>query len=360
MKTLHRYLLRQTLATLGMTLMVFSFILLMGNVLRDVLALITAGHASPGLVFKALGLLIPWILAFALPVGLLSATLLVFGRFSADNELTAIRASGISLGYAVWPILVLSLAMTFLCLTFNCEIAPRARWAFKKLQWTTLQEHAKDLLTGGKYIEFGSLTLYARDIRGSELKDILLYQVHEGRRTLDLWAPEGELAFDTNGMPSEILLKNAQGLTLFGTNYVPFSLARWPTNLSTWNMSGQTPRIKEMTRTQLKTEFKKHDGVGADTLPIRMELQRQIAVSFSCIGFALVGIPLGIRAHRRETNIGFALAIVLLLGYYGLLVLVQSLHGKTSWNQPLLLWLPNLLFYSAGAILLRRAHCGTG
>jgi lipopolysaccharide export system permease protein len=342
-----------------MTLLVFSFIILMGNVLRDVLSLITAGHASVLLLLKAFGLLVPWVLAFALPVGMLSATLLVFGRFSADNELTAIRASGISLMRAVWPVLVLSGFLSGVCLLFNCEIAPKARWAFKELQMDTLRTHARDLLTGGKYLEFGSLTLYARDIRGNDLKDVLLYQVQDGRRTLDLWAPEGEIGFDTNGLPSDILLKNAQGLTLFGTNYVPFSLARWPTNLSMLHLSSmQAPRIKDMTMTQLRQEYKKHQGVGAEITPVRVEIHRQLAVSMSCIGFALVGIPLGIRAHRRETNIGFALAIVLLFTYYGLLIIAQSLQGKPHLHPHWLLWIPNLVFLMTGSLLMWRANRG--
>jgi lipopolysaccharide export system permease protein len=386
-KTLSRYLLRQVVATLVMTVAVFTFVLLLGNALKELLPLLISRQATLGLLAQAVGLLIPFVGVFALPIGMLTATLLVFGRFSADQELTAARASGVSLLSLILPILMLSLLLCGVSAVVNLEIAPRCRVAYNQLRFklTAAVLSRLQLPEGRPISDFTGHILYLGKNRRQELQDVLLWRFKDETNVeLTVNAPRGRLEVDSTNQMLVLRLYDATIVYVSGgvpivAKEAPFAIPLGETRKSTGR-----PAISDLTFKELQSELRELDRRIGQALPLqqaqdetvrkkkrgwerrkndlteplRVQMHRQVAFSFACFSFTLIGIPLGIRLHRRETNIGVAVALGLVAVYYALMILASSQSTRAELAPHLWMWLPNFLFQAVGVVLLLRANRG--
>ncbi len=392
------------LATLLLTVSVFAFVVLLLNVLKDVLPLLFAGHVKLWLVLKAIGLLIPFACIYALPMGFITATLLVFGRFSADQELTAARAGGVSLLALISPVLLLSLFCCGLSAWFNTDLGPRARVQFTNLRYELLNDFANQQIPEGQFIrDFPGYIFYTEKNNGGELENVLIYRLAD-KTNVDttIHAVSGHLNPERAANQLVIDLFDARSVTV-GKNGNIFQAPKISLNLSMDSVTNRPakPKVSDMTFVQLRqelAELKQLDlSITDENLPVqtndwrrlnlsihtnaspaetsaflktaektrtqaiervRVTMNQQIAFSFACFGFTLVGIPLGIRVHRRETNIGIAIALILVVVYYAFIMLGQSLSARPEFSPHLILWLPNFIFQAVGAVLLWRANKG--
>lgn len=367
MRTLHLYILRQILSSLALTVVVFTFVLLLANVLKEIVALLISGLATPGVVLQAIALLIPFVLVFALPLGMLTSTLLVFGRLGSDNELTAAKASGISLAVLAWPIVALSVVLTVLCAWINMDLAPKCRLAYKDLISSVARQSASLGPAEGRFTRLGNHIVYVGRRDGPRLEDVMLFENKDGQKVRDVRAARGEIIQETNQfrlrlLEAQVLERGSEGWETRGSMgeiEIPISLEKVTKQLG--------PSIKHMSLAQLLVErnlWRQQLGglpnsASAElrsTTPIDVQIHRQIAFSFASIGFTLIGIPLGIRAHRKETNLGIAVALGLLLVYYSFFILGLALDTRPEFMPQYILWVPNFLFQGVGAWMLWRAN----
>ncbi len=391
MKTLHIYLTRQVLATLGMTVIVFTFVLMLGNVLKEILGLLVNRQADLFMVLQAVGLLIPYVLVFALPMGMLTATLLVFGRFSADNELTAVRASGVSLISLVTPVLFLSVLLSGVAVYINLELAPQCRVAYKKLLYQVGFSRSLSVIPERSYIKDldTNCIVYISKVRGTNLEDVQIYQLRDNRVESYNRADEGVVYINSSGNLITVVLTNTYSVTVGEGQEIPQPIPLGTVEFSFTNAPARGGRrrvdLGDMTFSQLRAELRELEnrmdssesvyglseeevrsrmkkmrskGGGDLTLPLRVQIHRQASFSFACVAFTLLGIPLGIRAHRRETTFGIAAALILVVIYYSFFILGQSLETRPELAPHLILWLPNFLFQAVGIVLLWRANRG--
>jgi len=360
-KTLHRYLTRQVVTSLLMTVAVFTFVLLLGNMLKEMLGLLVNRQVTLLTVLEAVGLLIPFVLVFALPMGLLTATLLTFGRFSADNELTAVRASGVSLLSLISPILVLSVLLTGVCALVNLHFAPRCRLAYNQLLYKSALDRIDLLLPERTFIKhFAPFTVYFGRVRGNELWNIDLYETDKlGTNFISFThAPRGVLSIDRTNKTIRLLLHDAWHTRVLEGDRQPFFSGEVPVELALREKTGRQDSIGYLTFAELREKRRDLRGLGLPTTAVDVQIQSKVAFSFACIGFTLIGIPLGIRAHRRETSAGIAMSLLLVIVYYSFLILGQSLESKPQYAPYLIVWLPNFLFQAIGIVLLHRVNRG--
>ena len=387
-RTLHAYLTRQILAALLITVMVFTFLLLLANALKEILPLLVNRQVTLAVVVEAAGLLVPFAWVFALPMGMLTATLLVFGRFSADQELTAVRASGISLLSLISPILLLSLALCALSALVNMEIGPRCRVAY-----TSMLFNLRMQLTGAQMPErtvikdFKGYIFYVNKNRGGDLEDVMVLRLKDETNVVTyVRAARGKLEVDAPNKLVTLVLYDGKSRDIEKGEAVlgMFEKLTYPLDFGQQKQPTFRPKISDMTSSQLWEELhgweerlklpgsvgnltadqlraKKHELeklIGDPTTPIRFQIHQQIAFSFACFGFTLVGIPLGIRMHRRETNVGVGVALALVAVYYSFILLGQALDTRAEYAPHLIVWLPNFIFQAVGAVLLWRANRG--
>ena len=402
--TLHKYITRQVLAGLLLTMAVFTFVILLVNVMRDVLPLLLSGHIPGWLVARALALELPFACVFALPMGLITATLLVFRRFSADQELTALRASGVSLVALITPVLGLSLMCCGVSAWLNMDVGPRSRVALLSLTHDLMHAASNAQIPEGQMVDYMAegihYQLYVGKNNGGDLEDVNIYRM-QGQTNWDvlIHAPSARLLGNhgTNQIVLELNFpRMLRGYTIVATD-------RQIMNFSTEALANGAikPKISDMTFVQLRQELRELRKIDlrpanvsspealpslqhlelsiktnaspaevagllrkADATRLRqigeavVTMHREVAFSFACFGFTLIGIPLGIQVQRRETNIGIVLALALVSVYYGIMILGDQLSARPEYYPQLILWLPNFLFQGVGAFLLWRANRG--
>jgi len=384
-----------------LTVAVFTFIMVLMNVLQSVLPLLFSGHLRFLLVLKAIGLMLPFGLVYALPMGFITATLLVFGRFSADQELTAARAGGISLIALVSPVLLLSLLCCALSAWFNMDLGPRSRVMFTQMRGEVMAQFFSGKIPEGKYIrEIPGYILYTEKNVAGELQGLTIYKLKDETNYLcKITAGSGRLNPKTlvaDLQDVQVLSLGIRGSPILTAKTLSYDLR--PEGST--NPVVQKPKVSDMTFLQLHEELRLVQrlnfspttnqaldltgmrrmelAVPTNATPeqtaallrqarraqseqaeeIRVIMNRQVAFSFACFGFTLVGIPLGIRVHRRETNVGIAIALILVVVFYVFAMLAESVSSHPDLYPHLIVWIPVFLFQAIGGVLLWRANRG--
>jgi len=214
MRILHRYILREMIGPFVLSFAVILFLLIVDLILQMMDLLLKKGVGA-GTVFELFFLSLAWMIALAVPMSVLVTTLMTFSRLSADNELVAMKASGISLYWLISPVLLVSVVLAVLLALFNDRILPefnhRAGSLISAIRRKKPTLALKD--REGTFIndfEGYNLMVEKVDDRRSALHGITIYQRQEGEFPIPIRAERGEFRFSEDGNHLMFVLYNGE------------------------------------------------------------------------------------------------------------------------------------------------------
>jgi lipopolysaccharide export system permease protein len=358
-KTTYLYILKEIFPIFLIGLMTFTVILLMDKILKLIELIVTRG-VSLSQILMLLLFISPSFLIFTIPMAFLLGILLSFGRLSGDSEITAFKASGMSLYQLYLPVLLFSIG-TYLLTTFLVIYGlPWGNRGFKATLYLMAQSKADIEIKERVFNDvFDGFVIYVDKvpIQGKKMEGILIYDERDKEKVNTIFAREGFLVSDPKSQ--EVLLRLLSGdIHRFEprTNIyqkMQFDIYDLRLELSkTFSAVGKKLKEHEMSIDDIKEKMEKKKSLGQDITPQAVELHKRYAIPFSCLVFGLLGVPLGIQPRRSGRSYGFVLSLLILLTYYISLTASEILAIRKTIPPFLSGWAPNLLFGVFGIYLL--------
>lgn len=362
MKILRNYMLKEFTGPLIMALGVLTFVMLLGNLIKIADLVINKGVDIFN-VTKLFLLMTPYLLTYTLPVAALAAVLLSLGRMSSDNEIVAIRASGVSLFTLIAPLLTIGLILSLILVVFNDRVIPYARYESRKTLLNIGVKNPTAALEPGVFIDaFEKYVLFIYRIDQNKMSNVRIYEPQGADKPArTIIAKRGEFI----AVPE----KNAVKMKLIdGTADEPdpdnpnnFYKLNFKTYFMTLNLSRMQDKDKkiekkpkDMTIMELKKQIEKIKKDGINPAPLLTEINKKMSLAFSCFMFILVGIPLAIITRRREKSINLGLAFLIVGVYYLALLGCEALSLEGKFNAGLLMWAPDIIIGIIGVVLIYR------
>jgi lipopolysaccharide export system permease protein len=372
---LHRYILREVALAILFCIGLFLFVLMAGNVARDMVGLLADGRLTFPAFLRLNALLMPFALSYALPLGVLAGTLVALGRLSAQQEITALRAAGVGVPRLASSILALAVFGAAGSVVMNLHYAPNARTQYRLELGDAVRVNPLNFIVERTFVrDFPGFVFYVSEKEGQRLRDVWIWELDANRRVIKFARAESAFFdYDERAVALNMVLQNVQSELRdtrdpedFATPRPPLIFERTTVQLPLDRILGRAAFRKKLTWMnfgELMTERERwkqmetdqQDGAAtAGRIQTQFVIHEKFAMGMAVISFALIGVPLGIRTGRRETSANLGIALGLALGYYFLTIAISWLDQFPRMRPDLLVWIPNLLFQGIGLWLFAR------
>lgn len=365
-RLLIRYVLAEMIPTFFLGVIVFVFILLMFQALRLTEFVLVHG-VKLTTVLAMMGYLSTSFLPILFPMSLVFTVILTYGRLSADSEIVALRASGLSMTSIAMPAVLLSVLVSVLSLQTSFHIAPWGNRQFEVLVTKLGATKPGVTIREGTFSEsFFDLVVYANkvDNKLGTLEEVFIYDERDPQSPITVIAREGRIVTDADqpGHAASLKLFDGTMHRTSGARHTQINFSENELQLfdpiadSTASKSPQSMTVSEVRQalTTAAADFPKEKRIELET-----EFHKRIAIGLACLVFGLIGVALGTVTNRRNAKAGGAvLSIGIIVTYWILYVSSESLARSGQLPPWFAMWLANFLFSIAGFFMLRRIWNG--
>lgn len=377
----------QLATAVAMSLGLFIFVLVTGNVLRRVVGELVNGRISVSMLCEIVSLICVSVIPYAMPLGMLTGVLLILGRMSSSNEILAMKAAGMNLWRIVSPIFFIAFIGVCISAYINCFWAPSATNEYRTLLKSTFRESPTKLIVPGTlFKEFRGYAIYAESREGEELKNFWIWELDNASRpTRVTHAESASIRFveaqdidDEDSLcielrnaimeersrkhPDKIADEHLKFSNIERASEISISLG---SILSKDVVSKKKRKLRWFTLPELfelreegwrcDPKTASPEELFAERVQIQFQMQNYLTSAVACFSLAILGIPLGIRVSRSETFVNIGIALALALTFYMLTTFISWLEDYPHLRPDILVWIPNILYQVVGFILLRRA-----
>ena len=356
MRIIDRYIVREIFRHAFLGLIVFTFVLFVPQLVR-LMELLVRHSGSSAQIGKLFLYIFPGVLIFTLPMAVLVGVLLGLGRMSADSEIIALTALGVSRQRMLVPVAVLALTGAVATGALTLWIGPSAFRALRGIEGHLLASQASFQVQPRVFDErFPKMVLYVNDISasGTQWHGVFLAEAGEesgsqltlAENAIVIAEPnQGKLELHLQGGTTHEVTRNDPdhySLTDFGQSDMPIEV------------SGLVPTQQRALSDPERPTSELLRAKGAEWREARVELHRRLAFPFACFVFALVAVPLGSQPRRGGRAAGTLISVLLIGLYYSLFISGAKFAREGTLSPFLGIWLANLTLIVLGLVLLPR------
>jgi len=373
-KILDRYITISVLSAFLFGIAIFLGLILTMDQMRKLVEMIAEQGVPVLIALQIIGYRIPSMLTYAFPMSVLLSILLTFNRMSSESEMVAARAAGISFTRIVMPTLFFALCVTGLTFLIADQFAPWAGKRASELQREALNKVQMDepvvyqrVKDGKRLYEISAANL---DLFSNRMRDVSLLFYRDGRPWVYINAREavwntktGRWTFHPPFLAKPVDPDMAQGFTVGSDqerrSALDITTLTMRLEESPFDLTSAKRRTDELTAEELRrvaAHLRELDSPIDEVGKWEMGFLTRYATPFSCLVFALIGAPLGLRHHRTSSAVGLGISLLVIFGFYFFSVYLGMVGENGRIPPALAAWLPNLLGALVGIGLIMRAN----